>query len=222
MLHQLSMPRDTMPRLEPGKRRRWNDELLHARKKSRTIGTISPEKTDFQDKALQLVEKILGSRTNYNSIHTLLEYVQNDDKAENERLVAAVALCRVFCRLMAGGSLSRLRENSYNESMIVQWLRERLQDYEQGLLRMLRTRNIGTQSAALTVLVRLVKEKASHLNQSEDATWHDGLFGQLVQTLIAEEVFEEVRAEFVEKYARKHEDIRFYTFACLACVPKPP
>lgn len=216
------MPRDTIPRLEPGKKRRRKDELLHARKKSQTIGTISPEKADFQDQALQLVEKILGSRTNYNSIHTLLEYVQNDDKAENERLVAAVALCRVFSKLMAGGSLSRLRENSYNESMIVQWLRERLQDYEQGLLRMLRTENSGTQSAALTVLVRLVKVKASHLNQSEDATWHDGLFGQLVQTLIVEEVHEEIRAEFVEKYARKYEDIRFYTFACLAYVPKPP
>lgn len=186
------------------------------------VEAISPEKADFQNQALQLVEKILGSRTNYNSIHTLLEYLQNEDKVKNERLVAAVALCRVFCGLMAGGSLSRLRESSCNESTIMQWLRGRLQDYEQGLLRMLRTDDIGTQSAALTVLVRLVKEKASHLNQSEDATWHNGLFGKLVQALIAEEVFEEIRAEFVEIYARKYEDIRFYTFACLAYVPNSP
>lgn len=214
------MARDATPRLEPGKKRKRKDELLHARKKSRTVRTISPEKADFQDQALQLVDKILSSRTNYNSIHTLLENLHNDNKTENERLVAAVALCRVFCGLMAGGSLSRLRESSCNESTIMQWLRERLQDYEQGLLRMLRTDNIGTQSAALTVLVRLVKEKASHLNQSGDATLHDGLFGKLVQTLIAEEVFEEIRAEFVENFARKYEDIRFYTFACLAYVPK--
>ena len=216
-----SMARDTAPRLKPGKKRKRKGRVFDAWKKSRTVGTISPEKDHFQDQAVQLEENILSSRTNYNSIHTLLGYLRNDDGAENERIVATVALCRVFCRLMAGGSLSKLRESSSNELTIIQWLRERLQDYEQGLLRMLRTEDMGTQSTALTVLVRLVKEKASHLNQSEDAIWHDGLFGQLVQTLIAEDVFEEVRNEFVEKYVKKYEDVRFYTCACLTYVRKP-
>lgn len=185
------------------------------------MGTVSPEEVDFQDQALQLEDKILQSRTNYNSIHTLLAYVQQNDGAETERIIAAVALCRVFCRLMARGSFSKLRENSGNEVTIMQWLRERLHDYEQGLLRMLRTKNIGTQSTTLTVLMRLVKEKASHSNQSEDAFWQGGLFGQLVQTLIEEEVTAETRTAFVQKYVEEYEDVWFHTFACLAYVLKP-
>ena len=141
---------------------------------------------------------------------------------EDEDVVAAVALFRVFCRLMAGGKLNKLTESPANEATIVQWLRERLHDFETGLLRMLGNENIGKQSTALTVIMRLVKEKVPHLNQSEDAVWQKGLFGQLVQTLIEKDVAEETRAEFVEKYVQKFDDVRYYTFACLTYVPGPP
>ena len=216
------MAKNTASSLEPKKKRRRKDENNSAQKKCRTMAAVSPKEVDFQDQALQLEEMILESRTNYNSIHTLLEHLQHNDVAEKERTIAAVALCRVFCRLMARGSLSKLREGPGNEVTITQWLRQRLQEYEQGLLRMLRTENIGTQSIALTVLVRLVREKASHLNQSKDDVWLNGLFGQLVQTLIEEEVTEETRFEFVEKYVEEYEDVRFYTFACLAYLLKQP
>ena len=219
---QLTMAGDTTRRLKPGEKRVRKDEAFHARKKSRTAPTVLPGKVDFQDEALQLEEKILESRTNYNSIHTLLEYLQREDGVEQERVIAAVALCRVFCRLMARGSLGKLQEGSGNEVTIMQWLRERLHDYEQELLRVLRSQEFGAQSTALTVLMRLVKEKASHLNQSVDTSWQDGLFGQLVRTFIEDEIAEETRTEFVDKYVAKYEDVRFYTFACLAYVPEPP
>lgn len=216
------MARATTSGLEPGKKRKRKDEASHSSKKSRTLAVDSPVEGDFQDHALQLEEKILESRTNYNSIHTLLEYLQKNDGTEDVDIIAAVALCRVFCRLMAGGNLSKLRESSGNEATIVQWLRERLQDYEQGLLQMLRGDSVDRQSTALTIVVRLVKEKASHLNPSEDAVWQNSLFGQLIQTLIEEEVAEETKAEFVEKYVEEYDDVRYYTFACLAYVPSPP
>ena len=218
------MATNTASSLEPRKRRRRKDENNSgsAQKKRGTVAAVSPEEVDFQDQALQLEEKILESRTNYNSIQTLLEHFQHNDVAEKQKIIAAVALCRVFCRLMAGGSLSKLREGHGNEVTITQWLRQRLQNYEQGLLRMLRTENIGTQSIALNILMRLVKEKASHLNQSKDDVWLNGLFGQLVQTLVEEEITQETRSEFVEKYVKEYEDVRFYTFACLAYVLKLP
>ena len=182
----------------------------------------SPREVEFHDYALQLEETILQSRSNYNSIQTLLEVLQENDGAKNEDTIAAVALCRVFSRLMAGGTLRKPRECSSSEATIAQWLREKLRDYEQALLRMLKNENTGKQSIALTIAVQLVKEKASHLNQSEDAVWQDGLFRQLVQTLIEEEVAETIRAEFVEKYVEQYDDVRYYTFACLAYVPSPP
>ena len=216
------MARATTRGLEPGKKRKRKDETFRASEKSWTAAVDSPQEVDFQDQALQLEEEILESQTNYNSIHTLLKFLQENCGEESQDVIAAVALCRVFCRLMAGGKLSKLRESPANETTIVQWLRERLHDYEKGLLRMLRNEIVGKQSTALTVVMRLVKEKASHLNQSEDAVWQDGLFGQLVQTLIEEEVAEETRAEFVEKYIEQYGDVRYYTFTCLAYVLSPP
>lgn len=215
------MVRENTSNLEPGKKRRREDGILHARKKSRTAATVSYENVEFQDEALRLEEKILESRTNYNSIYTLLKYLQQEYELKNEKTIAAVALCRIFCKLMARGSLSKLQESSSNEFMIMRWLRQRLRDYEQGLLRMLKSKSIGTQSIALTLLMRLLKAEASHLNQSADTLWHEGIFWQLVQTLIEEEVVEEIRTEFVERYVLMYEDVRYHTFACLAYAPKP-
>lgn len=214
------MARATTSGLEPGNKRKRKDEVSYASKKSRTAAVDSPR--DFQDQALQLGEKILESRTNYNSLHTLLEHLKQNDGADDKDIIAAVALCRVFCRLMAGGKLSKPQERSGNEAMTVQWLRERMRDYEMALLRMLRKANNSKQGTALTVVVRLAKAKASYLNLSEDAVWQNGLFGQIVQALVEEEVAEETRAEFVEKYVGGYDDVRYYTFACLAYVSSPP
>ena len=182
----------------------------------------SSREVEFHDYALQLEENILQSRSNYNSIHTLLKFLQDSDEAKNEDAIAAVALCRVFSRLLGGGTLRKPGENSSSEATIAQWLREKLRDYEQALLRMLKNENTGKQIIALTIVLQLVKEKAAHLYQSEDATWQNGLFGQLVQTLLEEEVAEQTRAEFVEKFAEPYDDVRYYTFACLAYVSSPP
>ena len=214
------MVRGSTSTLEIGEKRRRKDGVLHARKKSRTVAAVSHENIELQDEALQLEENILESQTNYNSIHTLLKYLQQEDELKNEKTIAAVALCRIFCKLMARGSLSKLHESSSNEVMIKQWLRERLHDYEQGTLRMLKSRNNGTQSIALIVLMRSLKAEASHLNQSAAILRQQGILWQLVHTIIEEEVVEEVRTEFVERYV-KYEDVRYYTFACLAYVPKP-
>ena len=208
--------------LEPGKKRKRRDENYHASKKGRTVAAESPQEVDFQDYVLRLEEKILESRTNYNAIQTLLEYMQKHDGAGDEDVIAAVALCRVFCKLMAGGNLSKPRERSGNEATIVQWLRERMQDYERALLRMLRNENIGRQSTALTVVMRFVKGKASHLNQSDDAVFQEDLLRQLVLTLIEEQVAEETRVEFAESYVGKYRDIRYCTFASLSYVPSLP
>ncbi len=212
------MARATTDSLEPGKKRKRKDEILHGGKKSRTLAVVSPKQVNFQDQALQLEEEILESRTQFNSIHTLLQFLHSKDGVEEEKIIAAVTLCRVFCKLMAGGNLNKLRQSSRDEATITQWLRERLQDYEQELLRMLRNKNIGTQSTALTVVMRLLKEKASHMNLSEGAVWQNGLFGELIQTLVKEAVAEEIRVEFVETYVEEYDDVRYYTFGRLAYV----
>lgn len=211
-----------MPGLTNGsdtaKKRKRKDAPLESSKRKRVASKGSSEESDLQDEILSLEEKILESRSNYNSINTLLDYLGSSDHDSEKSVLAAVALCRVFCRLMAGGSLNRHRENAGNENTIAQWLEERLQDYENKLLTMLKEPDVGRQGTALTLLLRLVKEEAVHLKHLKESVWRDGIFGKLVHTLVEEEVVEETRAEFVEKYVEKYDDVRYYTFALLGYV----
>ena len=210
-----------MPRIvsgvEPGKKRKRRDEVSGNSKKSRTAPKA--REPDPQEEVLGLEQKILESRTNYNSIHTLLDHIRVGGSSEEKDMLAAVALCRVFCRLMAAGNLDKPQDKASNEATIVQWLRERLQDYENRLLRLLKDEDAGRQSTALTLLMRLVKEEeATHLNKSEEAIWRDGLFEKLLRTLVEDGIAEDTRAEFVEKYVEEYDDVRYYTFARLAYV----
>ena len=201
--------------LEYGKKKKSKGGILHARKKDPTVAMDPPETVDFQGQALQLETKILESRTNYNSLHTLLGDMHGNDGVEEKKIIAAVTLYRVFCKLMAQGNLSKHPQISSPEATISRWLNERLQDYESELLLWLRDANVMTQRTALTVIIRLAKEKAFHLDLTEEEIWQKGVFGKLVKTLFEEKIAQEVRAEFVENYVQRYDDVRFYTFACL-------
>ena len=204
--------------LDPAKKRKRKDAPSVSSKRKRVASKESSEESDLQDDVLSLEEKILESRNNYNSIHTLLDYLRSSSHGSEKNVLAAVALCRVFCRLMAGGSLNKHREKAGNENTIAQWLGERLQEYENELLKMLKEPDIERQSTASTLLMRLVKEEAAHLNNPKESVWRDGIFGKLVHKLLEDEVVEETKAGFVEKYVEKYDDVRYYTFALLAYV----
>ena len=219
---KVKQSQNTMPGLtnglDPTKKRKRKDAPSESSKRRRAASEESSEESDLQAGVLSLEEKILESRNNYNSIHTLLDYLRSSDHGSEKNVLAAVALCRVFCRLMAGGNLNKHREKAGNENTIAQWLGERLQDYETGLLKMLKEPDVERQSTALTLLMRLVKEEAAHLNNPKESVWRDGIFGKLVQNLLEGEVVEETRAGFVEKYVEKYDDVRYYTFGLLAYV----
>ena len=219
---KIKQSQNTMPGLtnglDPTKKRKRKDAPSESSKRKRVASKEPSEEPDLQDDILSLEEKILESRINYNSIHTLLGYLGSSDHGSEKNVLAAVALCRVFCRLMAGGSLNKHKEKAGNENTIAQWLGERLQDYENELLKMFTEPDVGRQSTALTLLMRLVKEEAAHLNNVKGSIWRDGMLEKLVHKLLDDEVAEEIRAAFVENYVEKYDDVRYYTFALLAYV----
>jgi len=202
---------------ETARKRRSRGEHSEGTKKRRMVAQDSSPGLNIEDEILALEGKILESRSNYNSIQTLLEYVRAPCiGVDSNDVLAAVALCRVFCRLMAAGNLTKSQRNSDNEVIIVQWLRERLKEYENDLLRMLFVGDVARHSTALTLLMRLVIDEASHLNKSEEGIWRDGLFPKIVLTMVENNVASQITLEFVGKYLKKHADIRYHTFASLA------
>ncbi|KAI4136830.1 MAG: hypothetical protein LQ341_005423 [Variospora aurantia] len=184
--------------------------------KTRRTEKSAPSNASLGEEILLLESQILASRRHYNKITTLQAYCQ-DHTAHGERsLTAAVALCRVFCRLMAMGNMSKSRQASDNETTIVQWLRTQYESYKVTLLHLLAAADPGMQSTALTLIMRSLKEEFDSLNLASENNWREGTFASLVSILAGSSVADVVREEFVEKYLQPYDDVRYYGLLCFS------
>lgn len=186
--------------------------------KIRKIEKKASRNAIVEQEILLLESQILESREHYNKIPTLLRYCRDHNVHSKRSILAAVALCRIFCRLVAIGSMSKPRDAPENEIIIVQWLRSQLTSYNTILLNLLNTADLGVQNTALTLLMRLLKDGADSLNLTPEKSWRDGAFPSLILKMVCSITAIMVREEFVEKYLRPYDDVRYYTFACLRYV----
>jgi U3 small nucleolar RNA-associated protein 19 len=163
---------------------------------SSTDATSNRKKKSPRDEVERLEAEIQQSRQNYNNIAKLVAMAKQQDTN------AMVALCRVFCRLIAGGNLRKSKDTPQNEVVIVQWLKERYSEYTNLLLETL-------DSSILKLAMRLVKEES---REDGDSAWKFGFFGRLVQTLFLGEHAEPILQDFMREWAFVYDDVRFYTF----------
>lgn len=109
---------------------------------------VASEKSDNEQAKIEELEaQISESRKYYNNIATLISMLghSQDHSRKQPNLAVAVALCRVFCRLIAGGNLQMPSKASDQEQIIVGWLKERLQEYQNALLDMIRNTDSSSQ-----------------------------------------------------------------------------
>lgn len=167
---------------------------------------------------LLLEEQILASRKNYNEIVTLLDYAQKHDSEQEveHSTLALVALCRVFCRLIALGNLTKTGQISESERAIAEWLIERYNNYKKTLLNIISEGDVGRHSIAFTLLMRLIKEDAEHLKLSEKSIWKNGgTFSMVLEAIVYSADAAESRNDFIERYVQQYDDVRFHTFGRL-------
>ncbi|KAI5292831.1 hypothetical protein KEM55_007474 [Ascosphaera atra] len=172
--------------------------------------TSSSTSTSSKQKIEELEKQISESRKYYNNIAALISMLNVADGANKVNINVAVSLCRVFCRLLAIGQLNRVKGASEGEQMVVAWLRERYQEYQNALLVVLKE---GTPSQ---------QEQCTHLQGSETQVWTTGYFPQVVAALLDATEGDTVRAEFMEKFATKYHDIAIYMVLALTYVPNYP
>ena len=174
--------------------------------------TSSTDDDDQLANILDLESQIQESRRHYNNIATLISILrkENDEAAK----AAAVALCRIFVRLMTAGAIERRKGLEQTELVIVQWLQDRYQEYTGLLLETFGEDQQEGDSFLLTILMRLVKAEAgeSRGQEQRDASWKRGLFRRTLSALLqcAAEPGH-ARDEFTEKYVTQYDDIRYYT-----------
>jgi U3 small nucleolar RNA-associated protein 19 len=175
-----------------------------AEKKIKSKKTYKPSPDDGQDQEeqiLQLEAQVLESRKHYNNIVTLLSMAKNDSDTS---VLARVAICRIYCRLLAAGSLQYAQGAVESERVIVQWLKARLDEYLEVLLAA-----SELNSTSLTLVMRLIKEEVS---QQASSAWENGIFPRAMQSLLTSGAnTEALRGEFNLKYFQEYDDVRFQT-----------
>ncbi|KAJ9669359.1 Maturation and nuclear export of 40S ribosomal subunits interacting protein [Coniosporium apollinis] len=198
-----------------GKKRKRDVEDRHASQRARNRSkpkSTATEEEDTQAQILLLENQILESRRHYNNIATLLSTAKQQDGDNEVAQTALIALCRVFSRLMAGGSMVKSKTTPESEVVIIQWLKERYQEYTQLLLDSLRGVDVVEQGTVLTLLMRLVKEESVHLHSQGDYAWKNGLFIKVVGALLEQPSSTDLISGFLEEYVEEYDDIRFYMF----------
>lgn len=168
------------------------------------------------DEILQMESRIQESRQNYNEIVKLLDYFQNQHIGSDSDIIAAVALCRVFCRLIVARSMSKSHEMSEQETTVVLWLQARYQEYNEKLLAWLKSRDTVRATTALTLLMKLFKDESLHFKTIDSTTSHDGTLSVVLQALVDNSTVKDARRDFVDKYFRKFDDIRHYTLTLIS------
>ncbi|KAJ4992052.1 cbf mak21 family protein [Stagonosporopsis vannaccii] len=183
-------------------------ERREAKSKKRQKSPASDDGDDVQAHVLQLEAQILESRRHYNNIATLLQLSKKQDN--DAPVLAAVALCRVFARLLAAGDMAKSKGMGEAEATVVAWLKERYREFLDTLLQnFLRSDRPAKQSVALTLLMRLVKEESK---ATADYNLKNGPLSRLVEALLFLPQDDANRDEFAEKYFKSFDDVRFHTF----------
>ena len=124
-------------------------------KRKRVISKHTPSKRarsesseeDVQARILLLETQIFESKKNYNNISALIKLSRNEDEDPDVALVASIALCRIFSRLMASGDFIKAQSTTEKESVVALWLRERYSEYKVALLQLLNLESFRIYSA---------------------------------------------------------------------------
>ena len=200
---------------DSGRKRKRIDDVPNVNGvKSRKAPKTTTYGDDTQSRIVELEQQILGSREHYNNIVELQSLLATAEKKPKTATLAAVSLCRVFCRLIAGEELVKQKKVTEAEIQILHWLKARLRDYVDSVLAWIGSPDATQESTALTLLMRIVKEEVSQGAKRSEQAWRTekSTFCLLVSFLLGKNNAESARQEFVERFVEEHDDVRFHTF----------
>ncbi len=177
--------------------------------KKRRASSGDEEEEDPNAKILLMEQGILESRKNYNDIAVLLTQAKDFEAGKPESMLSTVALCRIFMRLLAQGSLIAKKSLSEKETVVVGWLKDQFGQFKEVLLDLLGEEEVA--ATALTLCMRTLKAEGQHLYDKAEYTFPRAFMEDIVTRLIAADN-DEVRQAFIEEFAEQFDDIRYYTF----------
>lgn len=212
----VTMPRATSKDDSLKRKRKDPREDVKKRPRTDSSDSSSGDEEDSQAKILLLETEILESKKNYNNIVELIGIAKNLEDEGESAVLAAVALCRVFIRLLAAGSLTHKRSLSEKEGVVVQWLKDRLSEYKKILVSLLAEEELA--STALTLAMKVLKAEGEQLNSNKEFYVFPKDFLEDIIRALFEARNYAAGKEFVEKYVDEYDDVRFFTHQAIKYV----
>lgn len=193
-------------------KRKREAKIAKPNKKSRSSPDAEDSAEDEGAKILLMEKGILESRKNYNDISVLLGMASSQQNGPEESMLATVALCRVFMRMLAQGTLNPKKGASEKDQVVFNWLKAQYTQYKAHLTTLLKDEDLA--STALTLSMRLLKAEGEHLDTGEEHSF-PWLFLESVIGALLEAGDEDVCKTFIEDYAEQYDDVRYFTFKAL-------
>ena len=169
------------------------------------------EVAGHETEILELETQINEGRKHYNNIAKLISIGRTRDGNSPINVLAVVALCRVFCRLILAGCMETTKNIPEAERVIVEWLRERRDEYADMLSDICRSNNEENQALAVTLAMRMVREEAKR----DNSAWQAGTWPKLFAAILSSEA---AVAEFGTEFFTKYDDVRFYSLQRISYV----
>ncbi|KAJ3484230.1 hypothetical protein NLG97_g7109 [Lecanicillium saksenae] len=177
----------------------------------------SEDEEDPNAEILLMEQGILESKKNYNNIAVLLQKAADFESGNPEAMFSTIALCRIFMRLLAQGSLISKKSLSEKDQVVVSWLRDQFGQFKDVLLDLLSEDDVA--ATALALCMRTLKAEGEFLKDKSDYAFPRDFLGKIVKNIIASEN-DEIRKSYIEEFAEQYDDVRYYTFASVASAIK--
>lgn len=200
---------------ETAGRKRKREDGQNTKRRVAKRAENTEDGADLQDRIMQLESRIAETGDFEKGIRKINTIFVNTVHQNDVRLAAAVALCRIFYRLIASERLVKGKSLSSEEREEVDQLRALQAQYVDGLCQLLTQDEEQLQSTALTLLMRIVKAEVSQQESRSAQAWKTGTFSSLVKTLVSKKAMASAKAEFMETFVEEHDDIRYFTFSNL-------
>ena len=160
-----------------------------------------PEQSVKQIKRLEAL--ISESNKHLNHLRTLLGLIGHGNNRELT-IKAAIASCRVFCRLIARGTFS-LEKNDDKNPILDGWLEERYEEYITLIVNLLGSEYNATQRVAVSLLMRLAKTEVQQGHARSSST--RGILTRLIRFFVVEEEADTARSLFIKEYLKPYQDV---------------
>lgn len=177
-----------------------------------------PHVADHASARIRKIEtEVCNSRKSYNQITALICMVRQSKENDSSGVLASLALCRIFTRLIAKGALKRQGGTFEHEEVVRAWLTERYREYQEIVLDGLRKGRHEQQTTNLKLLMMLAKEDGIRAKTHDGATSGSTLFSQILMALVTSRD-PQIQADFHADFVEKYDDVRLYTFNGLTYV----